>query len=258
MQVSNDVLAVLSSLEIDGPFVKMAKMERALYLKVDKVLEACGGKWDRRAKAHLFDGDAGERIEQVITLGEVTTAKDLGFFATPPELAEYLVELADVRPGHIVLEPSAGEGAIVDAILRREAGAWVIERDATRRQKMLARLPENITLAVVSPPTVGAEDFMEYDPIEPFDRVVMNPPFCKVGLGDHLDHVHHAFGMLVPDGMLVSVMPAGVQFRQDKRHREFREWVVESGGAIQSLPAGSFKTSGTNVNTCVIRMRKGL
>jgi predicted RNA methylase len=258
MRVDNEVLAILSSLEIEGPFVKMAKMERGLYLKVDKVLEACGGKWDRRAKAHLFDGDARERIEQVLALGEVTTNQDLGFFATPPELARQLVEMADVRPGHVVLEPSAGDGAIVDAILEREAGVFAIERDDRRREALIQRVFRALTLAVVVHPTYGYDDFMEYQPSEPFDRVVMNPPFCKVGLGDHLDHVRHAFSMLVPSGMLVSVMPTGIQFRQDRRHREFREWVIGSGGSIQTLPEGSFKSSGTGVNTCVVRMRKGL
>jgi tRNA G10 N-methylase Trm11 len=34
-------------------------------------------------------------------------------FPTPPELADRMVELADIRPGQQVLEPSAGTGRIM-------------------------------------------------------------------------------------------------------------------------------------------------
>lgn len=260
MQVSNDVLAVLSTLSIDGPFVKIGEqLDRKLYMQVNKVLEACGGKWERRHQAHLFDGDARERIEQVITLGEVTTAQDLGFFRTPEKLARQLVELADVQPGHFVLEPSAGDGAIVAEIIKHDVGCFAIERDARRREQLIKRFSGPINLqtafATIVPPTIGAEDFMEYDPIEPFDRVVMNPPFLKVGLGDHLDHVRHAYSMLCHGGVLVSVLPAGVQFRNDRRHRDFREW-AKAWGSIEDLPEDSFRASGTGVRTCVFRIKR--
>ncbi len=265
MQIANEVLQALALVEVvSGNMTKMPKLERGLYLKVDQVLQACGGRWNKKAKAHVFDCDphsdhARERIESAIVLGEVTTDADLGFFATPRPLAYQLVELADVRPGHMVLEPSAGEGAIVEAILDREANCLSIERDERRRKKLIDRYAGHPTFALESGlGREGAHDFMEYAAFEPFDRVVMNPPFMKCGIGDHLDHVRHAFSMLVPSGMLVAVMPSGIRFRNDKRHREFREWIVGDGGAIQDLPAGSFKASGTDVNTCVIRMRKGL
>ena len=41
------------------------------------------------------------------------------FFPTPPDLAARVVELADIRPGHTVLEPSAGTWNLVRAV--REA-----------------------------------------------------------------------------------------------------------------------------------------
>lgn len=84
MKISDDVLGVLAMLAIDGSFVRIEQtLDRKLYLKVNKVLEACGGQWDRQAKAHLFDGDATARIDYAITTGEVTTDQDLGFFPTP-------------------------------------------------------------------------------------------------------------------------------------------------------------------------------
>lgn len=248
MKLSNDVIPVLSSLEFEGVLARIqGQLDRKLYVSVDKVLQACGGKWNRSKKAHVFDSDARERIEVVLATGEVTTAREVGYFPTPSPLAEDLVELADVQPGHRCLEPSAGDGALVQAMLGAGGLVTAIERDARRR----AKLAEAADVTVLA-----CEDFMEYSSRVLFDRVVMNPPFCKVGLGDHLDHVRHAHGMLATDGVLVSVLPASVRFRQDRRHREFREW-VESIVTIEDLPEDSFKASGTSVRTCVIRVVAG-
>ncbi len=37
-------------------------------------------------------------------------------FPTPPDLASRMVDAADIRPGHRVLEPSAGTGALLLAM----------------------------------------------------------------------------------------------------------------------------------------------
>jgi hypothetical protein len=42
-----------------------------------------------------------------------------GFFPTPLPVAEQLVTLACIEPGHRILEPSAGSGNLIDAILQR-------------------------------------------------------------------------------------------------------------------------------------------
>jgi len=255
-----------------------AGLDRALYVKANKALEALGGKWNRGAKAHLFGNTSAAELEasleRAITLGEVTTAADLGFFATPPALAKKLVGLADVRQGMTALEPSAGEGAIVRELLRVGAKVTICERDPKRFAKAEAvasefkqgargpfinswgRKPEDADGAF--PAFEPFDDFMDVPAAQEFDRVVMNPPFCKVGKGDHLDHVYHAWQFLKPGGVLVAVLPSSVEFRTDKRHREFIAWWQDEAYAfnLQPLPAGSFKASGTMVNTCVLRMVK--
>lgn len=250
MKIAADVLAVLSALSIDGREVRIAEqLERRLYQRVNEVLEACGGKWNRKAKAHLFPEDAAPLLDAVINLGEVTTSKDVGFFPTPAPLARELVELAGVQRGDVVLEPSAGTGRIVDAAL--EAGARrvvAIERD----HKMAASLMARGDARVIVPPY---HDFLDADAaIGPIDRAPMNPPFCRVGRGDHLDHVRHAFAMLRPGGVLVSVLPSSITFRRDRRHAAFRDWFATLGGRVKELPAFSFRESGTDVNTVVLRM----
>lgn len=251
MRVSDQVLGVLSnqlvysanSVVIDG------QLERKLYVKVREVLEACGLVWNRKAKQHLASAntDPAELIALVIATGEIVTAKDLGFFPTPPELARELVVRANVTSGQHVLEPSAGEGAIVLPLLRFGADVVAIERDAARRAELIDRFrgayPDRLRVD-------DAIDFLDYEPADPFDAVVMNPPFLKVGKGDHIDHFDHALECVRPGGTVVSVMPSSVEFRPAFRAR------VEKLGAITPLPEGSFKSSGTGVNTCVVKVRR--
>lgn len=235
------------------------QLDRALYTKVNKVLEACGGKWSRHHKAHLLENDALQQLETAIVNGEVSTRRDVGFFETPKPLAKQLVAMADVQPGHVVLEPSAGTGRIVDAI-RAAGGDYIFcERDELMRSYLWKRKDALVGYH-------SDNDFLDLPIAGPYalDRVVMNPPFCKVGKGDHLDHVRHAFAMLMAGGpskqrgdkILVSVLPAGVKFRTDRRHAEFREWFVSEAGELTDLPDGSFKASGTGVRTCVLHIAR--
>ena len=255
MKIKTEVLAVLSALTYDGRNVRIEqKLDRPLYTAVDKVLQAAGGKWTRGAKAHVFGSEAQPILDAIIVAGEVTTHKDIGFFPTPVPLAKKLVEMAQVKPGQRVLEPSAGSGRIVTALLEAGANVSAVERD----EKMRAALAEwagrepRLRVSVCN-------DFMGilFEKFGTFDAVVMNPAFLKSGIGDHLDHVHQAYDLLKVGGTLVSVLPSGVRFREDSRHKQFRAWVErEREGLIMDLPEGSFTESGTGVNTVVIRVTK--
>lgn len=252
IKIDEETFAALSVVDYPTPnHVQLVEqLDRKLYTKVDKALQALGGKWSRKAKAHVFEGAAQMRIDAAITSGQIETGSDVGFFETPGLLASELVDLAGVRKGDLVLEPSAGTGRIVAAI--QDAGGivhaceWdldrceILTRDVLKGRDTL--MPER--------------DFMALGQagVAVYDRVVMNPPFCKVGHGDHLDHVRRAFSMLKPKGALVSVLPSSVTFRRDHRYSEFRAW-AEERGTIEPLPYGSFKESGTGVNTVVIKLR---
>jgi len=88
-----------------------------------------------------------------------------------------------------------------------------------------------------------------------FDRICMNPAF---GRQRDIDHVLHAWKFLKIGGRLVSVMSAGVTFRQDRKTLSFREFVSANDGVIEHLPDDSFAESGTKVRTVVVSMRKKL
>lgn len=240
MKINNDVLTVLSNSEISGNTLKLTgQLDRKLYVKTNEVLEAAGGKWNRKAKAHIFPDDATEIIEQIILTGEITKPQDFGYFPTPEPIVEQLIGLANVKTGMSVLEPSAGQGNIAKEI------AKITNVDCVEL------LPENVKKLdeLELPGDVFVSNFLNLKPFQVYDRIVMNPPFAKQ---DDIRHVTHALKFLKPNGKLVSVMSASVVFRTNKLTCEFRDLVLDRDGEIIPLPEGSFKQSGTGVNTVIV------
>ncbi len=110
-----EVAAVLADATVDDGVVKLpAELARPLYASVNKALVAIGGRWDRRRTGHVFPAgvDVGDRLAELLGTGRATSARAAGFFETPPQLVAELVAVAQILPGHRVLEPSAGHGAI--------------------------------------------------------------------------------------------------------------------------------------------------
>lgn len=167
---------------------------------------------------------------------EIVVADQL--FETPPALVERMIDeagLCSATPAPAsfrILEPSAGAGAITRQI-RAEAGA--AELVAIEINHKLAEL-------------TGARcaDFLELEPedLGRFDRILMNPPFKN---GADIKHIEHARRFLAPGGRLVAICAGGPRQRD-----KLEPIVTESGGIWEDLPAGTFASSGTNVNTVLL------
>lgn len=244
MQIQDDVLAVLSRATTSGNALTLTgQLDRKLYERTNKALEAAGGKWDRKAKAHIFPAEAAERVEQMLATGQVEVPKDeFNYFPSPPSVVKRLLQLARVEPGMRVLEPSAGQGAI--AWPCAAAGAVVDCYEAQQGNAAICAMGAPVDLG-----RTLVADFLTITPEPVYDRVVMNPPFMK-----QLDikHVLHALQFLKPGGLLVSVMASSVTFRDNKLTQDFRDLIRARGGDIEALPDGSFKASGTGVNTVIV------
>lgn len=240
MKVTPEVLAVLDRAESEGNALRLTgRLDRRMYLAADKVLKLAGGRWNRKAQAHLFDGDAADVVEQIALTGVVTDKRqEFGYFPTPAPVVGRLIELAGIEPGMRVLEPSAGRGAIALAAVRAGAVVDCVEIQPEHVDAIDAFHERDITALVA--------DFLVTDPQPVYDRVVMNPPFARQA---DIVHVKHAWKALKPGGRLVAVMSAGVTFRQTSAAVAFRARVEALGGEIHGLPDDSFKESGTGVRT---------
>lgn len=250
MKVKDDVLGVLSRMEADGNTLRISdgQLDRKLYVSLNEVLTAMGGKWNRKTKGHVFSEDPASYLDNVLLTGEITRPKDNDYFPTPPSIVSVLVDLAEFRgeddpEQYVTLEPSAGEGAIAEHI-PFEFGSTLIEMDPRRAEVLKEKFPAFY---------VECADFMSWTTDEKFDRVVMNPPFSKQ---QDIDHVLRAFSFLKPGGRLVSVMSAGLEFRENKKTVEFRKFLDDHGGYWQPVEEGAFKESGTMVRTVIVRVDK--
>lgn len=252
-QIGHEELDVLGRSRIEGNvlFLPEGQLDRKLYQRVNAVLEALGGKWNRKLKGHVFPSDPTERLAGAIEDESYERQADFGFFPTPRAVADQVVQLAGLEAGMSVLEPSAGTGALVEAIrCRAKVELVCVELQEANFAALYAkyrtgdlRLERRERGSV----RIACRDFLDCSPklFGVFDRVVMNPPFSNKA---DVDHVRHAFKFLKPGGRLVSVMSAGVLFRQDKKTKAFRE---ELKPTFVPLPALSFRESGTSVNTTI-------
>ena len=179
---------------------------------------------------------------------ELVGLKIDGFFPTPPDVIELMIEKITVgtREGlnqnDKVLEPSAGKGDIATALAELYPEVSVIECNCRLREIL-----EEKGLDIVD------RDFLQHT--ERYDKIVMNPPFEK---GQDIEHVMHAYNLLESGGRLVAIMAGGATWSSDKKKFvEFREWLSDKGDSEQ-LPEGSFKSAfrPTGVNTRIVTIDK--
>lgn len=173
-----------------------------------------------------------------------------GYFPTPKGLAAEVVELADIRSGNRVLEPSAGKGDLAEAVRAAAPGAELVTIEL---QYELAELLRDKGFRVVG------QDFLTETPasLGTFDRIVANPPFED---GADIDHVRHMWTFLRSGGRIVSIMSEGPFFRQDRKSQEFRSWLESVGGTSNKNPEGSFRSSdrptGVATRTVILERRR--
>ena len=193
----------------------------------------------------MIDGNSAQRAERerLRKIGELEAEIQLsnipGYFPTPAPVIEIMLRRARIEPGMKVAEPEAGSGHIADAIRAAYPGVWIDTIEINSRLR---------DLLVLKGYRVMAFDFLEFenDQESPYDRIVMNPPFERQ---QDLDHIRHAYKLLAPRGILVSVLSPSFEFRTDRKSTEFRAWLDEVNASWENLPDGSFKSSGTGVST---------
>jgi len=245
MKINSNVLEILnnSRLKDNVLYLPPQQLERKLYVEVNKVLEILGGKWDRKIRGHKFDEDVEELLNKAINYGEIIDhKKELQYFPTPLNIVKQLIELAEIEPNNWVLEPSAGEGAILKELRKFAERSYYVEIN----EKFWSKLDEITPYALRG-------DFLEKQPIDLMDRVVMNPPFSKQ---QDIDHILHAYSYLKPGAILVSIVSESPFFRINNKSIQFREWLDKNDAEIIELEPGAFKESGTMVKTRIIKIRK--
>lgn len=159
-------------------------------------------------------------------------------YPTPAPVVTRMLEAAELKPGLRILEPSAGTGAIMQALA--DSGVDMHNVEAVElNHDLVAELQTRF-------PCVSQGDFLEYGThaVSRFDRILMNPPFKN---GADIRHIKHALTLLNPGGILVAMCAAG-----PRQQAALKPLAEASGGIWIPLPEGTFE--GTNVHTALIKI----
>ena len=244
---------VLKNCTVQGTTVKLpgVQLERKLYQEVAKSLELIGGKWKGgKVMGFVFQQDPTELLEQIANGEKKNLKKEFQFFATPPDLADQLVFEAQIEPTHLILEPSAGQGAIVNAVNRVFPNTKVYCYE-------LMPVNQAILDKIEEAEFIGA-DFLNPDGMNvaqqlQFDRIIANPPFSK---NQDIDHIKEMYNCLKVGGRLVSIASESWVTGTQRKQVEFKNWLSEVGADIIDIERGAFKESGTMVGVKIIIINK--
>jgi predicted RNA methylase len=244
--ISDVIRDSLTTMTVIGTSAQLsAQLDRADYSKVNKILEALGGKWNKKAGAHVFAGsDPEEVIATYLETGKLDKPEKFGFFPTPAPLARELVELAGLQPGDTVLEPQAGTGGLASICAEVVGHANVTCYEIQQKNcDVLKSLGFQVEQA----------DFLTVEPTRLFSKVICNPPFEKQA---DISHVLAGFRFVEPGGTMAAIMSIGVTFRTNSKTTQFRAFLDSMGASIRVNDKDAFKESGTAAQTVSIVFQK--
>jgi len=247
MKLTNEQILILKDCKIEENKIYVQwQLDRKQYVDINKILETIWAKWNRWKKAHIVEWLNKEDIEnaffdifetwEIETLQE--TIKKFQFYPTPKEVAEYLVELADLWRDDKVLEPSAWQWAIVNQIDKDSEELVLIELNLDNCKILAEQWYNPINI-----------DFLQYKNNWYYTKIIANPPFSK---SQDVKHILHMYELLAEWWRIVSIASNSIQTREWKIYDELKELKPE----FIKLPEWSFKKSWTMVNSVIVIINK--
>lgn len=259
MNVSVFDLLRTSDFHEDGSFLTFPKMmSKGDYARAKNALAKLGCRWNSQKKTHIFDDAMTNEIWQNILKKEVLPKLNpLSYFPTPPEGIDHIRLFAQdwIYPHTTmrILEPSAGSGAIIDMIIDllrdNESGELnpsgsVI--DAIEVQPHMADILR-VKYGHLDWVNVICQEFEDYDPVDHYDVVVMNPPFSN---SLYAKHILRASTMTKKKGDMIFVAPRMFKSLSNRGHiKKLQQMMSDGCGYFEEMETTRF--SGTSVSTLV-------
>lgn len=169
-------------------------------------------------------------------------------FPTPANLADDIAKSLDIYRNMAILEPSCGEGSLINAVLRRvdtlnkefaeiSIDPIAIEIDAVEIDGINIALAADIQHDSATI-TVNQANFLEWQAPRQYDRIIMNPPFNGQ---EYIKHVAHALSMLKDGGRMIAIVPT-MALHNDN----FRALIGDHYHEIYETMPGEFAESGAS------------
>lgn len=195
-RVLKQVRAVLESLRYskDQRSVPLRGEKYGHIKELEHVLTMIGGV-EVAPREWTFDYQPHEVLKEILCSALIPDQQLHQFYPTPAEMAQEVVDLAEIGEGDSVLEPSSGAMAIGRLL--------PVERTQCVEISSL-----HCKVATSLGYTVHEGDFLQWEPGRTWDRICMNPPFSS---GRAEMHVKKAISLLAPGGILTVVLPGSLK-----------------------------------------------
>jgi len=240
---------VLQNCSVEGMVVKLpnTQLDRKVYQEVAKALELIGGKWKGgKVFGFVFQIDPTELLEQIANGEKRNLKKEFQFFATPEKLADELVYLAELKQHDTILEPSAGQGAIIKAI-----------------NKVCDVVPDcyelmDVNIIILNKSGLRfnliGNDFFKHS-TNTYTKIIANPPFTN---NQDIDHLKEMYECLSRGGRLVCITSKSWLNGSQKKQLDFKNWLDKKDAEVLDIENGAFKESGTMVGGKIVIINKPL
>jgi len=166
---------------------------------------------------------------------------------TSNEIIDLLINESEVFDGneHLVLEPSAGDGRIVDRLIFRGYHKNLIDCVELNEEKVKILKDKGYNAV--------REDFLKFGSVEMYGRIIACPPF-KANID--LKHIQIMYSLLAKDGILVSLTSPYWLTNNESHQIEFRKWLEDKNYYLKMLPDNSFMEKGKTEPTALIKIYK--
>lgn len=237
------------------------------YDRLRWVMESYGGRWNERCKGFKFNEFDDEKLKSIkadLSVGFVnlseekrTREKD-AFFPTPVKIVDEMISIAGLKPDSIMLESSAGTGRILDEARKiiNSLDKFVVIELNENRQQVLRSKGYHVDFGGTFEDSLKDPEILKK--LKRCDKVVINPPFKN---DMDVKHLLISYMVCADKADVVSILQENSLYYDRQIHRVFKEFLSLIGKdayEVKSLPAGSFKSEMTTVDTVIIHIKKNV
>lgn len=237
------------------------------YDRLRWVMESYGGRWNERCKGFKFNEFNDEKLKSIkadLSVGFVNLSEEKrnrerdAFFPTPTNIVHKMIEIAGLKPDSIMLESSAGTGRILDEarkIMNSLDNFVVIELNESRQQVLRSK-GYRVDFGGTFEDSLKDPEILKK--LKRCDKVVINPPFKN---DMDVKHLLISYMVCADKADIVSIMQENSLYYNRSIHRVFKEFlnlIGKDAYEVKSLPAGSFKSEMTTVDTVIFHIKKNV
>lgn len=176
---------------------------------------------------------------------------------TPKEVIDILIKKAELFDDCYILEPSAGNGAILEALAnhptRTGLSVNAVELNDEKFRHINGKLKNDLLYKKFVSYFAFHFDFLKFNMGMRYNRIIAAPPFK-----DNIDlaHIRHMYSMLLDDGILVSLTTPYWMTNNEEHQIKFRKWLEDKKYSITLVKDDTFLEKGKTVPTAIIKIYK--